>query len=193
MRAVGFEQARAPYPVLFNTSQTMVIELGARYFSFPYRGARPSCSRGRCPTEIGEHLRRSGSVRYSFRQVGRRVLTLVHRRPPAELRRQVRQAAVLSSIGFALVSPRPATRLPRTSGHRHHDHHNYVVTATASDGVTESQASVVATCTNNLFTTGRRKHHRAVSRYLGRRGTRYICSPAAYTLHQPNHGPVSGG
>lgn len=82
------------------------------------------------------------------------VLTLVHPNyPPKELRRVGATNWQLSSILFVapISPPSSPTATPTGTGSLSY---SYVVTAIASDGVSESSASSVASCSNNLFTTG---------------------------------------
>jgi len=141
-------------PFTFNTSQTMVIELGAGYFRFHTAGA--TLLSGGVPYEVVNTYAEADLFDIHFVQSAD-VLTLVHPNyPPAELRRLGATSWALSSISFAPSIAAPASPTATPSDTDTTITYNYVVTATASDGVTESQASVVATCTNNLFTTGRK-------------------------------------
>lgn len=83
------------------------------------------------------------------------VLTLVHPNyAPRELRRLGATNWTFTTIAFtpAIAAPTGVTATPdavRTG----YDYH-YVVTAIAADGLSQSVASVDATCVNNIFTSG---------------------------------------
>jgi hypothetical protein len=82
------------------------------------------------------------------------VLTLTHPNyAPRELRRLGATAWTLVTISFAaaIAAPTGQTATPTGSGSLPY---SYVITAIAADGVSESAASAVASCSNNIFTTG---------------------------------------
>lgn len=84
------------------------------------------------------------------------VLTLVHPNyAPRELRRVAATNWQLTTISFAapIAAPTGVSATPSAVDTTYN--FNYVVTALDADGVSESVASSAATCTNNLFTTGR--------------------------------------
>ena len=86
------------------------------------------------------------------------VLTIVHPNyAPRELRRLSALNWVLSTISFAapIAAPTTPTATATTVGAPATTmSYSYVVTTIATDEVSESAQSSVATCTNNLFTTG---------------------------------------
>ena len=86
------------------------------------------------------------------------VLTIVHPNyAPRELRRLSALNWVLSTISFAapIAAPTAPTATATTVGAPATTmSYSYVVTTIATDEVSESAQSSVATCTNNLFTTG---------------------------------------
>lgn len=84
------------------------------------------------------------------------VLTITHPSyPPRELRRYGATNWQLSTVSFvaSIAAPTGQTATPNTTDTTYT--YSYVITAIAADGFSESEASVVATCQNNLFTTGR--------------------------------------
>lgn len=84
------------------------------------------------------------------------VLTLVHPNyAPRELRRLGATNWQLSTISFASPIAAPTGQTATPSAVDTTSTYSYVVTAVAADGFSESSPSVAATCTNNLFTTGR--------------------------------------
>jgi len=84
------------------------------------------------------------------------VLTITHPNyAPRELRRYGATNWQLSTISFAATISAP-TGVTATPNYVHTDYtYDYAVTAVSSDGLSESVTSANATCTNNLFTTGR--------------------------------------
>jgi hypothetical protein len=84
------------------------------------------------------------------------VLTLVHPNyAPRELRRVGATNWQLTTIVFTspIASPTGQTATPNVVDTT--SSYSYVITAVDADGFSESTASTAATCTNNLFTTGR--------------------------------------
>lgn len=84
------------------------------------------------------------------------VLTLVHPNyAPRELRRMGATNWQLSAIAFTspIATPTGQTATPSTADTT--SNYSYVITAVAADGFSESSQSAAATCTNNLFTSGR--------------------------------------
>lgn len=138
-------------PFTFSTTQTVVIELGVGYFRFHTQGA--TIMSGVVPYEVANSYTDADIFDIHYVQSAD-VLTLVHPNyPPMELRRlgatswtfqQVSLIAPLAPLAGLGVTPTGTGTLT----------YKYVVTTIASDGVSESPASSVVACTNNLFTTG---------------------------------------
>lgn len=83
------------------------------------------------------------------------IMTLVHPGySPRELRRVGATNWQLSTILFVPGLSAPGSPTATASGGAATITYNYVVTAVATDNVAESEQSAVATCTNNLYTTG---------------------------------------
>jgi hypothetical protein len=139
-------------PFTYSTTQTMVIEVGAGYFRFHTQGA--TLMNGGVPYEIANPYAEADLFDIHYVQSAD-VLTLVHPNyAPSELRRLGATNWQLTTIAFtpAIASPTGATATPNATDTTYT--YNYVVTAIATDGYSESPASAVATCKNNLFTTG---------------------------------------
>ncbi|BCB27056.1 phage protein [Sulfurimicrobium lacus] len=140
-------------PFTYSTTQTMVIEMGAGYFRFHTLGA--TVMSGGLPYEITNSFAEADLFDLHYVQSAD-VLTLTHPNyEPCELRRLGATSWQLSAIAFtpAIASPTGATATPNATDTTYT--YNYVVAAVAADGYSESAASAAATCTNNLFTTGR--------------------------------------
>lgn len=138
-------------PFTYSTTQTMVIEMGAGYFRFHTMGA--TLLSGGSPYEIANPYAEDDLFDIHYVQSAD-VLTLVHpNHAPRELRRLGATNWQLSTVSFAAgtTAPGSVTATPTGTGTASY---SYVVTTLASDGVSESAASAVATCTNNLFTSG---------------------------------------
>lgn len=137
----------------FSITQTMVIELGHYYMRFHTMGATLLGMTG-TPYEV--------ITPYSFDEIfdinyvqSNDVVTLVHvNHPPMELRRLGAINWTLTPVQFTptIASPGGVTATPNVVNHDYN--FSYVVTAFATDLVTESAPSTAATCTNNVFITG---------------------------------------
>jgi hypothetical protein len=139
-------------PFTYSTTQTMVIEVGAGYFRFHTQGA--TLLNGGAPYEIANPFAEADLFDLHYVQSAD-VLTLTHPNyAPCELRRLGATTWQLTTIAFApaIASPTGVVATPNATDSTYT--YKYVVTATAADGYSESAASAVATCTNNLFTTG---------------------------------------
>lgn len=139
-------------PFTYSTTQTMVIELGAGYFRFHTQGA--TLLNGSVPYELANDYAEADLFDIHYVQSAD-VLTLVHPNyPPQELRRLGATNWTLTSVSFN-PSVSPPGGVAVSSNNKGTDYtYYYVVTAIGADGVTESQMSGVASCTNNLFITG---------------------------------------
>ena len=142
-------------PFTYSTTQTMVIEIGAGYFRFHTQGA--TLLSGAVPYEIANPYAEADLFDIHYVQSAD-VLTIVHPNyAPRELRRLSALNWVLSTISFAapIAAPTAPTATATTVGAPATTmSYSYVVTTIATDEVSESAQSSVATCTNNLFTTG---------------------------------------
>jgi hypothetical protein len=140
-------------PFTYSTTQTMVIEVGAGYFRFHTLGA--TVMNGVVPYEIANSFAEADLFDLHYVQSAD-VLTLVHPNyAPCELRRLGATNWQLTTIAFTptIASPTGAAATPNATDTTYT--YKYVVTAIAADGYSESAASAQATCTNNLYTTGR--------------------------------------
>lgn len=140
-------------PFTYSTTQTMVIEVGAGYFRFHTLGA--TLMNGGVPYEIANPFAEADLFDLHFVQSAD-VLTLTHPNyAPRELRRIGALNWQLTTIAFtpAIATPTGVGAAPNATDTTYT--YNYVVTAIAADGYSESAASGAVTCTNNLFTTGR--------------------------------------
>ena len=142
-------------PFTYSTTQTMIIEVGAGYFRFHTQGA--TLLSGAVPYEIANPYAEADLFDIHYVQSAD-VLTIVHPNyAPRELRRLSALNWVLSTISFAapIAAPTTPTATATTVGAPATTmSYSYVVTTIATDEVSESAQSSVATCTNNLFTTG---------------------------------------
>lgn len=141
-------------PFTYSTTQTMAIEVGDGYFRFHTQGA--TLISGGLPYEVASPYAEEDLFDIHYVQSAD-VLTLVHPNyPPNELRRLGPTNWTLTPINFLPGIAAPGGVVATPSNTDVTLSYSYVVTSTAADGVTESQASAAATCTNNLFTTGRK-------------------------------------
>lgn len=140
-------------PFTYSTTQTMVIELGAGYFRFHTLGATV-LSAG-VPYEIANPYAEADLFDIHYVQSAD-VLTLVHPNyAPRELRRLGATSWTLSTISFAAPISAPAAPTVVATGHTAIKYtYDYVVTAVAADGISESVASASGTAGGNLFETG---------------------------------------
>ena len=142
-------------PFTYSTTQTMIIEVGAGYFRFHTQGA--TLLSGAVPYEIANPYAEADLFDIHYVQSAD-VLTIVHPNyAPRELRRLSALNWVLSTISFAapIAAPTAPTATATIVGAPATTmSYSYVVTTIATDEVSESAQSSVATCTNNLFTTG---------------------------------------
>ena len=151
-------------PFTYNTTQTMVIELGAGYIRFHTQGA--TLMSGGVPYEIANPYAEADLFDIHYVQSAD-VITLVHPSyAPRELRRLGATNWTLTEINFnpAIAAPSsvtataymPASTLagpPAISSDTYQDWY-YVVTCIAADGVSESAASASAYVKMNLYITG---------------------------------------
>jgi hypothetical protein len=155
VRAVKNSSAKTRLiPFTYSTTQTMVIELGAGYFRFHTQGA--TLMSGSSPYEISNSYTEADLFDIKFVQSAD-VLTLTHPNyPPAELRRLGALNWTLTNISFsaAISAPGGVSVSPTSPTSGSAVTMTYVVTATASDGVSESAASSAASCSQNIYATG---------------------------------------
>ena len=140
-------------PFTYSTTQTMILELGAGYFRFHTNGA--TVMNAGVPYEIANSYAEADLFDVHYVQSAD-VLTLTHPGyAPSELRRIGPTNWQLTTIAFtpSIAAPGSPTATPSAVDTTYT--YNYVITTLAADGFTESVASSAATCTNNLFTTGR--------------------------------------
>ena len=137
----------------YSTTQTMVIELGAGYFRFHTQGS--TLLNGSLPYEITNPYAENDLHDIHYVQSAD-VLTLVHPKyAPRELRRLGATNWVLSTIAFAASISAPGAPTVTTSGCTAAKYgYYYVVTAVASDGVSESSNSAGGSVSSNLYETG---------------------------------------
>jgi hypothetical protein len=140
-------------PFTYSTTQTMVIEMGAGYFRFHTQGA--TLMSGGSPYEIANPYAEADLFDVHFVQSAD-VLTLVHPNyAPRELRRLGATNWQLSTISFASPIAAPGAPTVTTAGASVGKYtYQYVVTAIAADGVSESTNSPLGSVFSNLFETG---------------------------------------
>lgn len=139
-------------PFTYSTTQTMVLELGEGYARFHTLGAT-LLDLG-LPYEVATPYLEADLFDIHTVQSGD-VFTLVHPNyAPRELRRLGPTSWTLVAIPFGpqLLPPTGVTATPNTVSTAYD--YSYVVTTVSSDGLTQSEASVAATCTNNIFAAG---------------------------------------
>lgn len=140
-------------PFTYSTTQTMVIEVGAGYFRFHTLGAT-LLSAG-APYEISNPYAEADLFDLHYVQSAD-VLTITHPGyAPQELRRLGATSWTLTtpSFGSPLAAPTGQSATPNAVDTTYN--FSYVITAVSTDGFSESTPSAAATCTNNLFTSGR--------------------------------------
>lgn len=140
-------------PFTYSTTQTMVIEVGAGYFRFHTQGATLLLSGS--PYEIANPYAEADLFDLHYVQSAD-VLTIVHPNyAPRELKRLGTTNWTLTTIAFTPAIAAPSAPVVVASGFTAVKYaYYYVVTAIASDGVSESAASGVGTVSGNLFETG---------------------------------------
>ena len=147
-------------PFTYSTTQTMILECGAGYFRFHTQGA--TLMSGGVPYEITNPYAEADLFDLHYVQSAD-VLTIVHPNyAPMELRRLGATSWTLTTLSFAASISAPtgvtatATVITGTGAPTAPTltAMNYVVTAIAADGVSESAASATATCNNNIYVTG---------------------------------------
>lgn len=141
-------------PFTFSTTQTMVIELGAGYIRFHTDGGTLESTPG-TPYEVSNTYAEADLFDIHYVQSAD-VLTLVHPNyPPKELRRLGATNWTLTTVSFTPSISAPTGVTAVSTGHSVVKYtYYYVVTAFASDDVTESVKSSVASVGGNLFETG---------------------------------------
>ena len=140
-------------PFSFNTTQTMVLEVGDQYVRFHTNGG--TVMSGGSPYEITTPYLEADLFDLHYVQSAD-VLTIVHPNyAPRELRRLGPTSWTLTTISFtsALSAPGSVTATA-AGGSGTMTTYNYKVTAVGADGLDESLASSNASCSNNLLTTG---------------------------------------
>lgn len=147
-------------PFTYSTTQTMILECGAGYFRFHTQGA--TLMSGGVPYEIANPYAEADLFDLHYVQSAD-VLTIVHPNyAPRELRRLGATSWTLTSLSFtpSIAAPTGVTATAHVITGTGAPtaatlvDMNYVVTAIASDGVSESAQSSVATCQNNIYVTG---------------------------------------
>lgn len=140
-------------PFTYSTTQTMVIEMGEGYFRFHTQGA--TLLSGASPYEVANPYAEADLFDIHFVQSAD-VLTLVHPKyQPRELRRYSATDWRLTAISLAAPIAAPGAPTVTSAGFTTAKYtYKYVVTAVASDGVSESAASSSGSVSSNLFETG---------------------------------------
>lgn len=139
-------------PFTYSTTQTMVLEMGAGYFRFHTNGG--TLLSGGVPYEITNPYAEADLFDIHYVQSAD-VLTLVHPSyAPRELKRLGATNWTLTTISFGagVSAPTGVTAVATCTTPKYPN--AYVVTAIASDGITESSASAEGTCTGNVFENG---------------------------------------
>lgn len=159
-------------PFAYSTTQTMVIELGAGYIRFHTMGA--TLLSGVVPYEIANPYAAAHLFDIHTVQSGD-VLTLVHPNyPPMELRRLGATSWTLTNIVFTptVQPPTGVVATPNVVATTYD--YAYVVTTLAPDGRTQSVASAVGACQNNIFAAGGKNVITWVAPAGAPAGTKYI-------------------
>lgn len=139
-------------PFTYNSTQTMVIEMGAGYFRFHTQGA--TLLNLGAIYEIANPYAESELFDIHYVQSAD-VMTLVHpNHPPKELRRLAANDWRLVDVSLSPTISAPGSPLATPSAVDTTYTYDYVITAISADGMSESVASASATCTGNLYTTG---------------------------------------
>src|SRR5574340_1095312 len=141
-------------PFTYNSTQTMVIELGAGYFRFHTQGA--TLLNLGAIYEIANPFAEADLFDIHYVQSAD-VMTLTHPNyPPKELRRLAANDWRLVDVSLTATIGPPTAGLTATPSAVDTTYsYDYVITSISADGKSESAASASATCTNNLFTSGR--------------------------------------
>lgn len=131
-------------PFTFNTTQTMVLELGAGYLRFHTAGGTLETSPG-VPYEVATPYAEADLFDIHYVQSAD-VMTLVHPgHAPRELRRLGALSWTLTTLSFSAPIAPPASVTGAAQGFTAAKYsYQYVVTAIAADGISESAASVQA-------------------------------------------------
>lgn len=138
-------------PFSYSTTQTMVLEFGDTYIRFHTNGG--TVLSGGSPYEVTTPYLEADLFDLHYVQSAD-VLTITHPNyAPRELRRLSSTNWTLTTISFtsSLAAPTSPSATATGTGSTTY---KYVITAVGESGIDESLASVEATCTNNLFTTG---------------------------------------
>lgn len=139
-------------PFTYSTTQTMVIELGNLYIRFHTQVG--TLLLAGVPYEVVTPYLEADLFDLHYVQSAD-VLTLTHPNyAPMELRRLGATSWTLTAISFTTPIAAPTGVTATSSGAGTSYTYRYVVTALLSDGISESPASAVASCVNNLFATG---------------------------------------
>lgn len=140
-------------PFAYNTTQTMVIEVGAGYFRFHTNGA--TLLSDDAPYELSNPFAEADLFDIHYVQSAD-IMTLTHPNyPPQELRRAGPVLWFLTPISFTPSVAAPSSVAATTTGVTTPKYtYHYVVTAISGDGVSESIASADADVFSNLFETG---------------------------------------
>ncbi len=140
-------------PFTFNTTQTMVLEMGAGYFRFHTNGG--TLMDGAVPYEITNSYAEADLFDIHYIQSAD-VMTFVHTNyPPKELRRLGATNWTFTSISFSASISAPSSISVTNSGVTNPKYvDRYVVTAIASDLISESVQSSEGSITSNLYETG---------------------------------------
>lgn len=141
-------------PFAYSADQTMVLEFGNLYIRFHTLGG--TLISGGSPYEIVSPFPTAALADLHFTQSAD-VLTITH---PSYGIREVRRLGAtswtISTVSFApsLSAPTGVTATATVASGSGHVTISYVVTAVAENGIDESLASSVATCSNTLSTLG---------------------------------------
>lgn len=141
-------------PFTFSTTQTMILELGAGYFRFHTLGA--TLLNAGVPYEIANTYAEADLFDIHTTQSSD-VLTLVHpNHPPMELRRLGATNWEFKLVAFAppVLPPTAVTAVSLNPTPASDFDYSYVVTTLATDGLTQSLASMPGTCTGNVYAQG---------------------------------------
>ena len=146
-------------PFTYNSTQTMVVEMGAGYCRYHTQGAT-ILGGGGTPYETATPHAAADLFGIRYTQSADVVTLVSTQYPPAELKRTAPGGVftmTYSPISFAtsLVAPTAISAtatVPTTHGTP--ITHTYALTTVGADGIEESPISSSVSCSNNLFDTG---------------------------------------
>ncbi|MCM1513278.1 MAG: hypothetical protein NC112_09265 [Oxalobacter formigenes] len=138
----------------FSTSQTMIIEMGPKYFRFHTMGQTLIDPATGHPYEVASPYEEADLFEVNYVQSAD-VMTLCHvRHPPMELRRYgpMDWRTKIINFGPEITAPAGVSAVSNSKGNEYQ--YTYGVTAIHSNGVSESVMTASNTVANNIYATG---------------------------------------